>query len=83
MMATSPEVPLVCQALWAAGAVVTPVVFLVGAAELRHILLDSGAAAVVTSPELARHGAGGRGGRAGVRGHRRAGAGRRARPGGA
>ncbi|MEV4838849.1 AMP-binding protein [Nonomuraea sp. NPDC049486] len=53
MMATSPEVPLVCQALWAAGAVVTPVVFLVGAAELRHILLDSGAAAVVTSPELA------------------------------
>ncbi|MDA0634864.1 AMP-binding protein [Nonomuraea sp. MCN248] len=53
MMATSPEVPLVCQALWAAGAVVTPVVFLVGADELRHILLDSGAAAVVTSPELA------------------------------
>ena len=52
MMATSPEVPLICQALWAAGAVVTPVVFLVGADELRHILLDSGAAAVVTSPEL-------------------------------
>ncbi|MFF0869237.1 AMP-binding protein [Nonomuraea sp. NPDC003560] len=52
MMATSPEVPIVYQALWAAGAVVTPVVFLVGAEELRHILLDSGAAAVVTSPEL-------------------------------
>lgn len=52
MMATSPEVPLVCQALWAAGAVVTPVVFMVGAGELRHILLDSGAVAVVTSPEL-------------------------------
>ncbi|MCK2213570.1 AMP-binding protein [Actinomadura sp. ATCC 31491] len=52
MMANSPEVPLLYQALWAAGAVVTPVVFLVGAEELRHILLDSGAVAVVTSPEL-------------------------------
>ncbi|MET7331578.1 AMP-binding protein [Nonomuraea sp. NPDC005650] len=52
MMATSPEVPLIYQALWAAGAVVTPVVFLVGADELRHILLDSGASAIVTSPEL-------------------------------
>src|SRR5690606_28766688 len=30
----------------------TPVVFMVGAGELRHILLDSGAVAVVTSPEL-------------------------------
>lgn len=55
MMANSPEVPLVYQALWAAGAVVTPVVFLVGPQELRHVLLDSGAVAVVTSPELAEH----------------------------
>ncbi|MGP4094912.1 class I adenylate-forming enzyme family protein [Nonomuraea sp. KM90] len=53
MMANSPEVPLIYQALWAAGAVVTPVVFLVGPEELRHILLDSGAAAIVASPELA------------------------------
>ncbi|WP_328815703.1 class I adenylate-forming enzyme family protein [Nonomuraea cypriaca] len=53
MMANSPEVPLIYQALWAAGAVVTPVVFLVGAEELRHILTDSGASAIVTSPELA------------------------------
>ncbi|MEU4516036.1 AMP-binding protein [Nonomuraea wenchangensis] len=52
MMANSPEVPVLYQALWAAGAVVTPVVFLVGAEELRHILLDSGAVAIVTSPEL-------------------------------
>ncbi|TMR09603.1 long-chain fatty acid--CoA ligase [Nonomuraea turkmeniaca] len=52
MMANSPEVPLIYQALWAAGAVVTPVVFLVGVEELRHILHDSGAAAIVTSPEL-------------------------------
>ncbi|MEW9553793.1 class I adenylate-forming enzyme family protein [Nonomuraea sp. NPDC050783] len=53
MMANSPEVPLLYQALWAAGAVVTPLVFLMGADELRHVLLDSGASAVVTSPELA------------------------------
>lgn len=52
MMATCPEVPVIYQALWAAGAVVTPVVFLVGTAELRHILGDSGATAIVTSPEL-------------------------------
>ncbi|WP_240777939.1 AMP-binding protein [Nonomuraea basaltis] len=52
MAANSPEVPLTYQALWAAGAVVTPVVFLVGPEELRHILLDSGASAIVTSPEL-------------------------------
>ncbi|MEV0623619.1 AMP-binding protein [Nonomuraea sp. NPDC050404] len=55
MMANSPEVPLTYQALWAAGAVVTPVVSLVGAEELRHILLDCGAVAIVTSPELADH----------------------------
>ncbi|WP_157249115.1 class I adenylate-forming enzyme family protein [Nonomuraea typhae] len=52
MMATSPEVSIVYQALWAAGAVVTPIVFLVGVDELRHILTDSGAVAIVTSPEL-------------------------------
>ncbi|NRQ35128.1 AMP-binding protein [Nonomuraea sp. NN258] len=52
MAANSPDVGLTYQALWAAGAVVTPVVFLVGAEELRHILDDSGAVAVVTSPEL-------------------------------
>ncbi|GAA2809242.1 long-chain fatty acid--CoA ligase [Nonomuraea dietziae] len=52
MMATSPDVGVVYQAVWASGAVVVPVVFLVGADELRHILSDSGATAVVTSPEL-------------------------------
>ncbi|MGW0806489.1 AMP-binding protein [Nonomuraea sp. NPDC002799] len=52
MMANCPEVPLIYQALWAAGAVVTPVVFLVGSDELRHILTDSGATAIVTSPEM-------------------------------
>ncbi|MEV0148719.1 MULTISPECIES: AMP-binding protein [unclassified Nonomuraea] len=52
MMANSPDVAVIYQALWAAGAVVTPVVSLVGAGELRHILTDSGASAIVTSPEL-------------------------------
>ncbi|RJL33143.1 class I adenylate-forming enzyme family protein [Bailinhaonella thermotolerans] len=52
MMATCPEVPIVYQALWAAGAVVTPVVFLIGPEELAHILRDSEPAAIVTSPEL-------------------------------
>lgn len=52
MMVTGPDVPIVYQAVWAAGAVVTPVVFLVGVEELRHIVTDSGATAIVTSAEL-------------------------------
>jgi long-chain acyl-CoA synthetase len=40
------------SAIWRAGAVVTPVVFLISPPELQHILTDSGAAAVVTTPEL-------------------------------
>ncbi len=52
VMANCPEVSQVYQAVWRAGAVVTPVVFLVTADELRHVLNDSGAVAVVTSPEL-------------------------------
>ena len=52
IMANCPEVPILYGAVWRAGAVVTPVVFLVTAAELRHILADSGAVAVVTTPEL-------------------------------
>src|SRR5215831_6865091 len=51
-MAHCPEVGIVYTAIWRAGGVVTPVVFLVTAAELRHILSDSGAIAVITSPEL-------------------------------
>jgi long-chain acyl-CoA synthetase len=53
IMANCPEVIVVYHALWRIGAVVTPVVFLVTALELRHILADSGAVAVVTTPELA------------------------------
>ena len=52
LMANCPEVPIAYNAIWRAGAVVTPVVFLVTPAELAHILADSGAAAVITTPEL-------------------------------
>ncbi|HSP65382.1 MAG TPA: AMP-binding protein [Candidatus Deferrimicrobium sp.] len=52
LMANCPEVLITYNAVWRAGAVVTPVVFLVTAAELGHILADSGAAAIVTTPEL-------------------------------
>ncbi len=52
LMANCPEVLIAYNAIWRAGAVVTPVVFLVTATELSHILVDSGAVAVVTTPEL-------------------------------
>ena len=52
LMANCPEVGIAYSAIWRAGAVVTPVVFLVSPAELQHILADSGAVAVVTTPEL-------------------------------
>ncbi|HEV7209541.1 MAG TPA: AMP-binding protein, partial [Mycobacteriales bacterium] len=53
LMANCPEVSITYAALWWLGAVVTPVVFLVSAPELAHILTDSGAVAVVTTPEFA------------------------------
>ena len=52
LMMNTPEVGITYQALWRAGAVVTPVLFLISPAELRHVLEDSGAAAVVVTPEL-------------------------------
>lgn len=52
MMANSPEVGIAYQAIWRLGAVVTPVVFLLAGAELAHVLHDSGAVAVITSPEF-------------------------------
>jgi long-chain acyl-CoA synthetase len=51
-MANCPEVGIVYHALWRAGAVVTPVTFLLPPAELAHIAVDSGARAVVTTAEL-------------------------------
>jgi long-chain acyl-CoA synthetase len=51
-MANCPEVSITYHALWRAGLVVTPVTFLLGEAELRHVLTDSGARAAVTTPEF-------------------------------
>jgi long-chain acyl-CoA synthetase len=50
LMENQPDVGVVYQAAWRAGAVVTPVIFLLPAPELRRILVDCGAAVVVTSP---------------------------------
>ena len=52
-MANSPEVGIAYQALWRAGAVVTPASFLLPVEELRHVLGDSEASAVITTPEFA------------------------------
>ena len=48
----TPEVFVTYQAIWRAGAVVTPVIFLQTPPELRHILEDSGAKAAILTPEL-------------------------------
>ncbi|HEY1521400.1 MAG TPA: AMP-binding protein [Solirubrobacteraceae bacterium] len=53
MMANSPEVGIVYNAIWRAGAVVTPVMFLLPVEDVRHVLMDSEASAVITSPEFA------------------------------
>ncbi|WP_344940030.1 class I adenylate-forming enzyme family protein [Sphaerisporangium flaviroseum] len=52
MLVNCPEAQIAYQALWAAGAVVTPVVFLVAAEELRHIVIDSEPRALIVSAEL-------------------------------
>jgi long-chain acyl-CoA synthetase len=52
LMTNCPEVAVTYNAIWRAGAVVTPVMFLVSPDELEHILVDSAARAVVTSPSL-------------------------------
>jgi long-chain acyl-CoA synthetase len=52
-MANCPEVPITYQALWRAGAVVTPATFLLGPEDLRHVISNSEARAVVTTPEFA------------------------------
>ena len=51
-MANCPEVGVVYQAVWRAGLVATPATFLLGTEDLRHVLHDSGARAVVTTSEL-------------------------------
>ena len=52
-MGNSPEVGIVYQGLWRAGTVVTPANFLLAAQDLRHVIADAEANAVITSPEFA------------------------------
>ena len=51
-IANCPEVGITYHAVWRAGAVATPVLFLLSEDELRHVLADSGAVYVVTTPEF-------------------------------
>jgi long-chain acyl-CoA synthetase len=51
-MANCPEVSITYHAVWRLGAVTTPVLFLLSEDELRHVLTDSAAALVVTTPEI-------------------------------
>jgi long-chain acyl-CoA synthetase len=52
LMANCPEVLISYNALWRAGGVVTPLIFLVSVDELRHALVDSGAVGVITTAEF-------------------------------
>jgi long-chain acyl-CoA synthetase len=52
LMMNTPEVFVSYGAIWRAGAVVTPVLFLISPPELHHILEHSGAKAAILTPEL-------------------------------
>ena len=51
MTSNTPDVGVAYIALWRAGAVITPAIFLLSAEDLRHILVSSEARAVIASPE--------------------------------
>jgi long-chain acyl-CoA synthetase len=51
-MANCPEVAIAYQALWRTGAVVTPATFLLPMPDLRHVIADAEACAVITTPEF-------------------------------
>src|SRR5581483_12229882 len=51
-MANCPEVGIAYNALWRAGAVVTPATFLLPEPELRALIDDAQASAVITTPEF-------------------------------
>jgi len=51
-MANCPEVSITYQAIWRAGAVVTPAMFLLPTEDLRHVIGDAEATAIVTTPEF-------------------------------
>jgi long-chain acyl-CoA synthetase len=53
LMANCPEVAISYNAVWRAGGVVTPAIFLLPPTELEHIVSDSGAKLVLATPELA------------------------------
>jgi long-chain acyl-CoA synthetase len=53
MMENSPDVPVLYNAIARAGAVATPVIFLLTAEELRRIVADAEPALIVTSPTFA------------------------------
>ena len=52
LMANCPEVMVSYTGAWRAGAVITPLIFLVSDHELRAALVDSGAVGVITTPEF-------------------------------
>jgi long-chain acyl-CoA synthetase len=52
MMPNSPDVLVAYPAIWRAGLTVIPVLFVLDARELAYILENSGAKAVITSPEV-------------------------------
>ena len=52
VMANSPDVGVLYHAVWRAGAVATPAIFLLPPPELRNIIVDAGAGVVVVSAEL-------------------------------
>ena len=51
-MANCPEVSITYQAIWRIGGVVTPATFVLPASELRHVIADAEARAVITTPEF-------------------------------
>jgi long-chain acyl-CoA synthetase len=51
-MANCPEVAIIYNAIWRAGAVVTPATFLLPPEELRHVIADAEACGIVTTPEF-------------------------------
>ncbi|HEY1592313.1 MAG TPA: AMP-binding protein [Solirubrobacteraceae bacterium] len=52
-MGNSEQVGIAYQGLWRAGTVVTPANFLLSAEDLRHVIADAEASAVITTPEFA------------------------------
>jgi long-chain acyl-CoA synthetase len=52
MMENSADVTVVYQAIWRAGAVITPAIFLLSPHDLRRIITDSGATAIIAAPSF-------------------------------